>query len=261
MASSQPLPTSSASSAALLAHLAAALSTPNWFLHPSLPHLPALLAPSLPQMLDVPLPVRLAAAAVRAAAPARHLLALSLPILFRLHSLSPPPLRPLFGRPFGSLLTHLSRFTLNPLILRLFAHMHLHSPPAPTGATYNVLIRSLCRRADLARALRYLSLMIRSGWSPDAYTFNSMIVGYCRTHQANAARDLFDKMPLRGFQQDVVSYAAMIEGLCEMGMIDDALELFREMEQPDIHAYAVLVKGLCEAGRGEEGLQIGRAHV
>jgi pentatricopeptide repeat protein len=134
--------------------------------------------------------------------------------------------------------------------------MHLHSPPAPTGATYNALIRSLCRRADLARALRYLSLMVRSGWHPDAYTFNSLILGYCRAHRATAARDLFDKIPLRGFRHDVVSYAAMTEGLCDMGRIDDALELFGEMEQPDIHTHAVLVKGLCEAGRGEEGLRM-----
>uniref|UniRef100_J3LE89 Pentatricopeptide repeat-containing protein n=1 Tax=Oryza brachyantha TaxID=4533 RepID=J3LE89_ORYBR len=96
------------------------------------------------------------------------------------------------------------------------------SSPTCTGRPvwsdpYNAVIRALCRRADLARALRCLSLMSWSapaGAPPDAYTFNSLIVGYCHSSPVDVPRHLFDEMPARGFTPGRgLSYTALIEGL------------------------------------------------
>ncbi|XP_047056603.1 pentatricopeptide repeat-containing protein At3g13160, mitochondrial-like [Lolium rigidum] len=135
-----------------------------------------------------------------------------------------------------------------------------HPSVAPNAYSYNVLIRALCKKPDLAAALEAVSLMEKHGVSPDTICFSTLLNGFYKHGRMDDAETVWDMMKERNLEPDAKCYNAKLRGLVAAGRIEDAAAVVERLEKdgpkPDTVSYNELIRGYCKAGRLQDAKKL-----
>ncbi|CAA6658278.1 unnamed protein product [Spirodela intermedia] len=147
---------------------------------------------------------------------------------------------------------------------------------APDKVSYNILIKSMCRRSDLDGAMCLLEMMEERGAEPNLITFNTLLDGFY-SHgrfsdaekiwelmaqkkseglvlgsRTTEAAEIVERLPGMGLRPDTFTFNSLIKGHCEAGNLDDARKVFENLTKngcrPNRETFETMVPRLCQAG-------------
>ncbi|KAK8946240.1 hypothetical protein KSP40_PGU013453 [Platanthera guangdongensis] len=116
-------------------------------------------------------------------------------------------------------------------------------------ASYNIVIRGLCRAGKLGEAHRFMLKMDSDGGVlPDCITYSTIIDGYCRAGELQCAYNLLDEMRSVGLKPNEFTFNSIMAHQCKNGMASDAERVFLEMKNdaaavPDSPVYTTMIGG------------------
>ncbi|KAL2334581.1 hypothetical protein Fmac_015794 [Flemingia macrophylla] len=131
----------------------------------------------------------------------------------------------------------------------------------------NTLIRGLCPRGKLRKALHFHDDAMAQGFRFDQVTYGKLVNGLCKTGETKAGLeflkkiegridyvwDLVDEMHNRGQPVNIITYSSLLDALCKNCHLERAIALFKNMInrgiKPDKYTYTIIVDGLCKGGR------------
>ncbi|XP_051226245.1 uncharacterized protein [Lolium perenne] len=135
-----------------------------------------------------------------------------------------------------------------------------HPAVAPNVYSYNILIRALCEKPDLAAALDAVQLMEKNGVSPDVISFNTLLNGFYNHGRMDEAETVWGMLKERNLEPDSKCYNAKLRGLVAEGRIEDAVAVVEMLEKdgpkPDTVSYNELIRGYCNAGRLQDAKKV-----
>ncbi|XP_022876391.1 pentatricopeptide repeat-containing protein At2g06000 [Olea europaea var. sylvestris] len=131
----------------------------------------------------------------------------------------------------------------------------------PDLITYNTLINGLCTVGNVDRAQKLLREVQSQGeFLPDIVTYTSIISGYCKLGKMERAADLFDELSNRGIRPNLITFNVLIDGFGKKGEMVSASEIYERMVgggyHPDVFSFTSLIDGHCRAGGLEQGLKL-----
>lgn len=143
----------------------------------------------------------------------------------------------------------------------LFRSVPAESPEiAPDVVSYNILIKSMCRRSDLDGAMCLLETMEERGAEPSLITFNTLLNGFYSHGRFSDAEKIWELMAQKKCQPDVKSFNAKLRGLVLGSRTPETAEIVERLRgmglRPDTFTFNSLIKGHCEAGNLEDARKV-----
>ncbi|XAR71514.1 hypothetical protein NMG60_11028824 [Bertholletia excelsa] len=131
----------------------------------------------------------------------------------------------------------------------------------PDIITYNILIHGFCRAGEPDRGLELLKeIQSGNGLSPDVVTYTSVILGYCKLGKMEVASNIFNEMISYGVKPSLVTFNVLIDGFGKKGDMPSALNIYENMVSlgcfPDIVTITSLIDGYCRVGQVDQGLKL-----
>ncbi|XP_022714639.1 pentatricopeptide repeat-containing protein At3g61360 [Durio zibethinus] len=125
--------------------------------------------------------------------------------------------------------------------------------------TYNAMIGSLIRSADINSAIELMDEMQRKQIEHDGVTYHTMFLGMMKFSGIEGVCELYHKMTERNFIPRTRTVVMLMKFFCENQDLDLGLNLWDYLVQkghcPHSHALDLLVTGLCSRGRLQEAFQ------
>ena len=117
------------------------------------------------------------------------------------------------------------------------SHSHFHSQPPSI------------QNVDDAVSLSVLTKILKRGYPPDTVTLNTLIKGLCLKGQVKKALHFHDKLLAQGFQLNQVGYGTLINGVCKIGDTRAAIKLLKKIDgrltKPDVVMYSTIIDECC----------------
>ncbi|KAL8061426.1 hypothetical protein ABFX02_02G085900 [Erythranthe guttata] len=128
------------------------------------------------------------------------------------------------------------------------------------ATSWNILIRFLCEKGVVGKALEYLCRMVVSSFPADSATYSAIILGNCKSGNVVHALDLFARIKTKSWVLDSVSYAEFVESLCERGNIQEAADVFSYMSDKGCAlqstSFGVLIEKICLSGEVKRAIEL-----
>ncbi|CAL5358041.1 unnamed protein product [Camellia sinensis] len=120
----------------------------------------------------------------------------------------------------------------------------------------NVLLKGLCRKGEVFKAMELFRELGRNCLSPDVVSFNTLINGLCKVKKLEEAMDLRGEMEGVNCIPSLVTYSTLMDGLCKVGRVNEAMGLLEEMRvkgiDADVVVYGTLISGFCHKGNDDD---------
>jgi pentatricopeptide repeat protein len=106
----------------------------------------------------------------------------------------------------------------------------------PDMATYNVIVKWLCKGGLVIEAIELMRSMTKDGSHPNLITYNHLMEGCFRTERYDLAVSVFRNLRRSGLKPGLVTYTTLIKGLCRGGEIQEARKLIDSIAVTDCDA-------------------------
>jgi pentatricopeptide repeat protein len=103
-------------------------------------------------------------------------------------------------------------------------------------ATYNVIVKWLCKGGLVMEAIELMQSMGMDGSHPNLMTYNHLMEGCFRTERCDLAVSAFRDLRRSGLKPGLVTYTTLIKGLCQGGEIQEAWKLIDSITATDCNA-------------------------
>lgn len=139
--------------------------------------------------------------------------------------------------------------------LELFAMMR-GKDYLPDLDSYNILIKGCCVKGEVKMMFELFKHMLSIKVKPDSYTMNLLIKELCKQGRPEYGNDLFNHMRRVGWLDRKFVYTQLVESLTVYGWWMKALKIFVKMvrrgHHPKLSLYNNLIRHLCMGGRLRE---------
>ncbi|KAK9165434.1 hypothetical protein Scep_000625 [Stephania cephalantha] len=163
-------------------------------------------------------------------------------------------------RSFNTLLNALIQNKKFDLVHLLFKNCRDKFGIIPNVFTCNILIKALCKKNDLERAIRVLDEMPAMGMVANAVTYTTVLGGYCWRGDMEGAKKVFDEILDRGWVPDATTYTVLMDGYCKQGRLMDAVKVMDDMEENGVDAndvtYGVMIEAFCKEKKCGEAMNL-----
>nr|CAD1825705.1 unnamed protein product [Ananas comosus var. bracteatus] len=122
----------------------------------------------------------------------------------------------------------------------------------PNAATYNTILKLLCKEGRFREAYSFVSRMKKHGCEPNALTYHCFFQYLNRPQEVLA---LFERMLERGCRPRTDTYVMLIKRFGRWGFLRPVFVVWKKMEEhgcsPDAFAYNALIDALLQRGMVE----------
>lgn len=157
---------------------------------------------------------------------------------------------------WNSMISGLSRNTLDTKALMLFRRMHQTSVLFPNETSYAIVLGSCSRLCSLVHGRQFQGQVVKSGYVSDSFVETALTDMYCKCGEIDSARQFFDTVS----RKNTVIWNEMIHGYAHNGRGDEAVDLYREMilagENPDRLTFVSVLTACSHSGLVDTGLEI-----
>ncbi|KAI3686748.1 hypothetical protein L1987_80433 [Smallanthus sonchifolius] len=119
---------------------------------------------------------------------------------------------------------------------------------------WNTMLRAYANRGFSSDALKFYSLMRKTGVQPNNYTFPFTLKSCAADSMLKYGEMVHCEVLRGGFGSDVYVEAALVDMYAGCGVIDDARKVFDKMSKRDLVCWTAMITAYEQAERGETAL-------